>query len=186
MEHSSIIVWPASALALVLGVTVPAMATSLKDKLQDSTVRPICVSKSGSPGTGSGFIVGSGNYVVTNWHVVDCAEEGGKTGIVLSVDVGIDARVVWHSETQDLAILELARNSGKPPVEFATQDTVELRDPVTASGFPGAADSDELDPAGIATVTLTTGVVSRIVKSAAGTMLYQANFAHPAENVKSA
>jgi hypothetical protein len=158
--------------ALTLGLAGPLAADPLQSKLHDSTVRPICVTKTGT-GTGSGFIVGDGQYVVTNWHVASCVAEGGKTGILLSVDEGIGAEVAWHSEKQDLAILKLAKNSGKPAVEFATKDTVQPRDPVTVSGFPGAADSEALDPSGIAEVTLTTGVVSRIVKSTAGTAMYQ-------------
>ena len=145
--------------------------SSLSEKLQQSTVRLLCATKAGA-GTGSGFVVGRGNHIVTNWHVLSCTAKGGKAGMLRAADDAVAGAVVWHSEEKDLAILKLAESPGKNPVEFAAKETVEVRDPVTASGFPGAAD-EVLDRGDVITVTLTTGVISRIVKSTTGTPMYQ-------------
>ncbi len=63
---------------------------------------------------------------------------------------------------KDLAILRLDRPSGRPDASFATVRTIERRDPVTAVGFPGAAD----EMGGIAAITeatMTAGIVSRVL-----------------------
>lgn len=145
-------------------------AGQMEDKMQQSTVRPICVDRDKSVGTGSGFVIGDGSYVVTNWHVAECSANGGRVGVFMAVGNVIKADVVWHSTERDLAVLKLERNSKRPAVGFAARETVEMRDAVTAAGFPGAADEVDTDSAGM--VTLTTGVISRIV-SQEGIAMYQ-------------
>jgi len=158
-------------LLLSLGIFDSAQAASPEENMQQSTVRPICVAgKSKGVETGSGFVIGDGSHVATNWHVVSCVEQGGQAGVFLGLGDVVKAKVLWHNRERDLAVLKLEKNTGRPAVEFATHETVQPRDPVTVSGFPGAA--DEVDSEGAADVTLTTGVISRIV-SKEGVAMYQ-------------
>jgi hypothetical protein len=48
-------------------------------------------------------------------------------------DVILRAEVRWHSETQNLAVLRLARPLDAPAVGFASHHTVQPSDAVTAS-----------------------------------------------------
>ncbi|MBT9096165.1 trypsin-like peptidase domain-containing protein [Methylovulum psychrotolerans] len=160
----------AYALGLALYATAyQASAGVLEDKMLQSTVRPLCINGE-KKNSGSGFVVGDGSYVVTNWHVTKCIEDGGQAWIFLAIGNAVKAEVIWHSDKRDLAVLRLEKSTNRPAVEFATHETVEMRDAVTASGFPGAA--DDVDREEAASVTLTTGIVSRIVAKE-GVALYQ-------------
>ncbi len=140
----------------------PAVAGPLADRMDASTVRVVCTQKSGEFGAGSGFVVGKGDRVVTNHHVIACTEEGGQAAVLLDAATRdlVSARVQASDEQRDLAVLELARPSGRPAVEFATLATVEKHNPVTVVGFPGVADDtksgDLTDPSHCG------GLVSRI------------------------
>ena len=46
-------------------------------------MRVICLPKEGNPGAGSGFVVGRGDFVVTNHHVIACTEAGGRAVVLL-------------------------------------------------------------------------------------------------------
>lgn len=152
---------PTLALAAFL-LAGPAPADPLAKRMDASTVRVLCVNEDGGLGTGSGFVVGDGDRVVTNHHVIDCTEDGGKAGILLDAATRdlVPARVQASDEKRDLAVLQLQRRLARPAVTFATLATVEKHDPVTAVGFPGAADESEsgdpTDP------SHSGGLVSRI------------------------
>jgi serine protease Do len=66
---------------------------------------------------GSGFIISSDGYVVTNNHVVDHA-----TDVTVVTDEGksLPAKVVGTDKKTDLALLKISEGSNYPHVEFAT------------------------------------------------------------------
>ncbi|WP_300971778.1 trypsin-like peptidase domain-containing protein [Thiocapsa sp.] len=132
--------------------------------MNDVTVRVLCRQEPESLTTGSGFVVGSGLYAVTNWHVVACTADGGQASVLLGVgDSGlVEASVREHDETKDLAILRLERPSDRPDARFATAATLRQRDPVIAVGFPGDAD-DLAELTALADATMTVGVVGRLL-----------------------
>ncbi len=71
--------WP----ALCLGCLLPwlpawASADTLTAAMTAVTARVLCLPSDGDPHTGSGFILGDGTHLVTNWHVVACTREGGQ------------------------------------------------------------------------------------------------------------
>ncbi len=129
------------------------------EDMKQSTVYVIC-RQGNSGGGGSGFVVGKGRHVVTNWHVAACSAEGGQVGIVLARGQGIPARVAWKSVQHDLAILELTQDSGRPPVSFALSKHVKDDEEVRAMGFPGAACGEDVDNDSGLTVKVTKGVIS--------------------------
>jgi S1-C subfamily serine protease len=109
---------PTTGTALVLAtllLTDPVGADSLAERMDASTVRVLCAGKDGEIGAGSGFVVGNGDRVVTNHHVVACAAESGQAAVLLDAAARdlVPARVQAGDEQRDLAVLELAHPSGR-------------------------------------------------------------------------
>jgi len=86
----------------------------------------------GGIGTGSGFVVHSSGYVLTNEHVVEGASE-------VTVEVGgreYEATVVATLDGSDLALVKIDAR-GLPAVALGNSDTAEIGDEVYALGCPG-------------------------------------------------
>ncbi len=98
-----------------------------------------------SSGLGSGVIVSSDGYILTNNHVV---AEADKVTVTLSDGRELAAKVVGKDEMTDLAVIKVA--TGKlPAVTFASSDDVQVGDRVLAIGNPFGLGQ-----------TVTTGIVS--------------------------
>lgn len=93
---------------------------------------------------GTGFIVDSGGYVVTNSHVID---ESPWVKILTYDGVTHDARVVGIDSTKDIALLKASGIFDH--VELADSDKVQLGEKVIAIG----------NPLGLS-FTVTEGIVS--------------------------
>ncbi|MBF0449745.1 MAG: trypsin-like peptidase domain-containing protein [Candidatus Magnetomorum sp.] len=139
-------------------------------EMKDSTIN-IKYKTGGGIVSGTGFIVGQGRHVITNYHVIMQAQRN-EIFILINRDNIIPAKVIWQSTTKDLAILELNRNSGRKPVQFATSDTVSDGETVYALGFPVAADSIIVSY-NFSEVTITKGIISRTLVSEQGNKYYQ-------------
>ncbi|WP_139488254.1 trypsin-like peptidase domain-containing protein [Brevibacillus dissolubilis] len=164
-------------LQLVVHSTNPivAYAYDLLEENQSSTVRILCQTENGT-GTGSGFLTGNSDHVVTNWHVVDCTASGGQAFIYLGGNQGIATQVKWHSPVKDLAILQLEQPMDKPPVKLADSKDIKTGMNVYAMGFPAAAD-DQADQEAAVTVKVSKGIISASVHSPDGVGLYQTDAA---------
>jgi serine protease Do len=94
---------------------------------------------------GSGFIISSDGYVVTNNHVVDNGAE-----IVVRLDRGSEhpARVVGTDPATDLALLKIDV-TGLAVLPLGDSDRLQVGEPVMAIGNPFGLDQ-----------TVTTGIVS--------------------------
>lgn len=157
--------WQTLLVVAALLLSTAATAGRLADRMDAVTVRVLCEAPSGETGAGTGFVVGNGDSVVTNHHVIACTLGGGEATVLLAADrEGLSAQVLDSDERRDIAVLRLARTSGRPAVRFATIATVEKHDRVIKVGFPGEADdsqgarhgADPTDP------THTGGMISRI------------------------
>ncbi|RZK49491.1 MAG: PDZ domain-containing protein [Pedobacter sp.] len=95
--------------------------------------------------SGSGVILTSDGYIVTNNHVVDRAE---KIEVVLSNRKKVSAKVVGKDPNTDLALLKV-EETGLPFVKMGNSDDVQIGEWVLAVGFP-------LD----LNTTVTAGIVS--------------------------
>jgi hypothetical protein len=142
--------------------------------MKESTVQVFCI-KGDNGGSGSGFVIGDGSYVVTNHHVVACVQDGGKTGVILSLDQGTIGKALWQSATKDLAVLKLERRLDRPAVTFARSSTVNDADNVYVLGFPGAADDRQVvDNRSQFEVKVSRGIISaKNITSAENVRLYQ-------------
>lgn len=143
------------------------------EQMKQSTVRIICATST-ARGSGSGFVVGDGKHVVTNWHVADCVVKNGKISVQLGQLQFVPAKVVRLSEPKDLVILEVDRSLNRPPVKFVTSDHVKEGQTVYALGFPGAADEINED----VSVSIAKGIISaRTTRKNTAVDLYQTDAA---------
>jgi serine protease Do len=85
-----------------------------------------------SEGQGSGFIIDSSGYIVTNNHVADGADK-----IVVTMQDGrkFDATLVGHDAKTDLALIKV-NATGLPHVAFGDSDHARVGDWVVAIGNP--------------------------------------------------
>jgi 2-alkenal reductase len=97
-------------------------------------------------GTGTGFIINSDGYIVTNNHVVDGAE---SLQVIFEDGTTVDAKLIGVDAYTDLAVIQI---SGKVPATVAFGDSSTLRpgDPVIAIG----------SALGDYTNTVTEGIIS--------------------------
>jgi serine protease Do len=112
---------------------------------------------------GSGFIVDPKGYIITNYHVIDKADE---IYVKLSTDpdnqdMGRTARVIGFDKSTDLAVIKIDASSPLPTVKLGNSDSAQVGDWVEAIGSPFALAQ-----------TVTAGIISAknrsIDKSASG------------------
>jgi S1-C subfamily serine protease len=156
-------------LSLLLGWSMSAQADGLTESMRSSTVPVVCLTSPTRIGAGSGFIVAMGKHVVTNQHVVECADKGGKVGVMSASGELVQATVAWKSETKDLAILSIEKGWGGKPVTFATRTAIDERDKVIVAGYPGAAQRSARD---FGKVSFAEGIISKFTEldSSTGTI----------------
>ncbi|MDP6787018.1 MAG: Do family serine endopeptidase [Rhodospirillales bacterium] len=82
---------------------------------------------------GSGFIVDSSGYVVTNNHVIEGADE---ITVVLQDDTRIPAEVVGRDPKTDLAVLKIKPTTRLQSVSFGDSDASRVGDWIIAIGNP--------------------------------------------------
>lgn len=82
---------------------------------------------------GSGVILTSDGYIVTNAHVVANATKGVK--VVLDDGTPYAARIVGSDKTADLAVIKIDAK-GLTPAEFGNSDDVEIGEEVVTIGSP--------------------------------------------------
>nr|WP_245943874.1 Do family serine endopeptidase [Acuticoccus kandeliae] len=85
-----------------------------------------------SMGQGSGFLISSDGYVVTNGHVVDGAEE---VDVILQDGEVLSAEVIGVDDKTDLALVKVSHDKDFPFVSFADKET-RVGDWVVAVGNP--------------------------------------------------
>jgi hypothetical protein len=129
--------------------------------MKASTVRVLCKQTIGGTSTGSGVITGAGDHVITNHHVVECADSGGEVVVIQSSEQRLSASVLWKSADKDLAVLRLAGSIGGAVPSFATSDMVSDAESVYAMGFPGDAD---MSKESLFQVKISKGIISAKTK----------------------
>ena len=114
------------------------------------SVVTLSVSGRTSAGTGSGVVLTTDGYIVTNAHVVSLDGETQKARIEIKTSSGkiFRASIVGVDPTNDLAVIKAA-GSGFSPIEFADSALVNVGDFAVAIGSPLGYDA-----------TVTSGVIS--------------------------
>ena len=99
---------------------------------------------------GSGFIISSDGYILTNNHVVQGADE---IVVRLSDRRELEAQLIGADERADLALLKV-KATGLPAVELGNSDTLKVGEWVLAIGSPFGFD-----------YSVTAGIVSALGRS---------------------
>ena len=82
---------------------------------------------------GSGFIIDSSGYIVTNHHIVDGADE---IRVKLNDQTEIEAKLVGTDQRTDVALLKVEHKKPLPHVKFGDSDKARVGDWVIAIGNP--------------------------------------------------
>ena len=159
-QDTTVVGEPATRLPLPIAATLPSVA-SVVEAVRPSVVNITTRVETGSfifrtfggTGNGTGVIIHSDGYLVTNYHVVN-----GATRIVVTMDDGshFEASVVGVDPATDLAVLLIQGDGPFPALSFAPPDSVRVGDWAiaigNALGLPGGP-------------SVTLGVVGAIDRS---------------------
>ncbi len=170
---------PATALALVAGLVGGLVAVMLDGDDPDRSCPATEVAAQGLPsvvtvraqgpsgaGTGSGEVIRSDGYVLTNDHVVSPAGRAGQVAVVFDDGSSAAARITGRDPQTDLAVLKVEAGRSLPAIAIGSSARLTVGQPVVALGAPLGLSS-----------TVTTGVISalgrtvRVPSDDAGTAL---------------
>lgn len=105
-------------------------------------------------GLGSGVIVGTDGYILTNNHVIEAADQ---IEVALQDGRKFKARVVGADPDSDLAVLRIDAGTKLPAITFAPTGSIRVGDVVLAIGNPFGVGQ-----------TVTSGIVSALGRSHLG------------------
>lgn len=136
--------------------TVPASSDATDWTAVASAVSPAVVTiqsqNASSGGTGSGVIYDAQGDIVTNYHVISPAINGGQIQVTLADGRLYGAGIVGHDKTTDLAVIRLENPPSDLTVaRFASSQSLQVGAPVMAIGAPLGLSN-----------TVTTGIVSAL------------------------
>ncbi len=113
------------------------------------SVVSIVATGANSAGSGSGFVIRSDGYILTNNHVVAIAK-GGKLEVVFNDGTRIKGDVVGTNPEYDIAVVKVAKK-GLPAMLIGNSDEVSVGDMAIAIGAPLGLDG-----------TVTAGIISAL------------------------
>ena len=97
-------------------------------------------------GSGSGVIISSDGYIITNHHVIEKAED---IQITTNNNQSYDAKIIGSDEQNDIALLKIETNDELPYAVFGDSDSTRIGEWVLAVGNPFNLTS-----------TVTAGIIS--------------------------
>ena len=113
-------------------------------------------------GNGSGFIVGNGEYVITNYHVI---EKATRVAVRNGIGKVSNARVLKTSEKYDLAILQLETPyPNEYSIKAADFEIPKSGDDVISIGYPGIGMTYDKP-------TITQGIISKVFNDDVGVFM---------------
>ncbi len=161
--YAGLQLWGGSNVAAPAGATAVTVnnpddvnaTTAIASKVLPSVVTISATGTNGA-GTGSGVVLSSDGYIVTNTHVVTLDGQSGDARISVTTSDGrvYGATVVGTDPTYDLAVIKLENASGLTPIEWADSSDLNVGDSTVAIGAPLGLSN-----------TVTTGIVSALNRS---------------------
>ena len=137
-------------------------AQQVADKVLPSVVS-ITTSSDSSTNTGSGCVMDEEGHIITNYHVIDGADE-----LVVSMNgENYDATVVGYDDSSDLAVIKINCDKDKlTPITFGNSDKLDIGEFVMAAGSPFGNEQ-----------SVSVGIISSLNRSTAmssisGTTIY--------------
>jgi putative serine protease PepD len=120
------------------------------------SVVTISVTASSESGTGSGVVLSSDGYVLTNTHVVtlDGASAAGTIEVTAANGKLYQAKVVGTDPVVDLAVIKLTDATGLQPIEFGDSGNLNVGQKAIAIGAPLGLSN-----------TVTDGIISSLNRS---------------------
>jgi putative serine protease PepD len=125
--------------------SIAAIAAAVKPSVVSIEVRGAMTSD-----TGSGWVVDSRGYVVTNNHVIAAAVNGGSIKVVLNDDQRVDATIVGRNSAYDLAVLKIDVD-GLKALPLGNSSAIVVGDTAVAVGSPLGLQG-----------TVTSGIISAL------------------------
>jgi putative serine protease PepD len=127
-------------------------ATPVADDVLPSIVTIFARGARTGGGSGSGEIIQSGGYILTNNHVIAVAADGGDLSVLYSDGRSSDATIVGRDPSTDVAVIKAAdQASGLPVIATTSSQALQVGQPVVALGAPLGLSS-----------TVTSGIVSAL------------------------
>jgi len=107
---------------------------------------------SGSPVSGSGFIISSDGYILTNYHVIEMAQRGDlPLTVVLNDGSSYEAKIIGFEANSDVAVIKIDA-TGLNPALIGNSDKIRVGQTVYAVG----------NPFGDLVYTMTDGIISAL------------------------
>jgi S1-C subfamily serine protease len=130
----------------VVQITTTSLRTAAPDPFLNASAFP---EQQGQQALGSGFVIDKAGHIVTNFHVVEGAEQ---IEVSFSNRDSVQARVVGSDPSSDLAVLKVeVAARALTPLRLGNSDRVKVGDSVVAIG----------NPLGLAR-SVTAGIVSAL------------------------
>ena len=128
-----------------------------RDDLRESFSR--IVPRRPSYAVGSGFILDSRGYIMTNYHVV---EDSAKITVRLRSGEEYIARIIGADELTDLAVLKIDAEKPLPFLSFGDSEAISIGDWVLAIGSPFGLEQ-----------TVTAGIISQTKRETPAASAFQ-------------
>jgi putative serine protease PepD len=109
--------------------------TPVADAVLPSVVTISAKGASGG-GTGSGEVIRSDGYILTNNHVIAIAADGGSVEVLFADGTSVPATIVGRDTLTDLAVLKVESAHDLKPIAFGSSATVDVGQPVIVLGAP--------------------------------------------------
>jgi putative serine protease PepD len=143
---------------LIAAATEPSASNSSADVCSATTVAKdvlpsvVTISARGSrgAGTGSGEVIRSDGYILTNNHVISIAADGGSVQVLFSDGISAPATIKGRDPATDLAVIKVDEQD-LPVIPFANSSDLKVGQPVVVLGAPLGLSS-----------TVTSGIVSAL------------------------
>ncbi|MFM8155351.1 MAG: S1C family serine protease [Actinomycetes bacterium] len=135
-DTSATSITPGSSIAAIAAAELPSVVS-------------IAATGATAAGSGSGFVIRSDGYILTNNHVVAIAK-GGKIEVVFNDGTRIKGEVVGTNPEYDIAVVKVAQK-GLPAMVIGNSDDVAVGDMAIAIGAPLGLDG-----------TVTAGIISAL------------------------
>src|SRR5271169_116464 len=116
---------PASGAASSSAAVSACAVTPVADQVLPSVVTIAAAGPAGS-GTGSGEVIRSDGYILTNNHVIATAANGGSVTVMFADGTSVPAAIVGRDVLTDLAVLKVTQSDNLKPIALGSSDSVKV------------------------------------------------------------
>jgi putative serine protease PepD len=111
--------------------------TSVADQVVPSVVTISATAPGGGGGTGSGEVIRSSGYILTNNHVISvAATSGGSVEVLFADGKTVSATITGRDPQTDLAVLKVQSSDDSKVISLGSSSSVKVGQPVVAIGAP--------------------------------------------------